>query len=194
MLSPPSPPSRMSLMSGSPRADQVVLEYLLPYMGRYMTTPVLEASHQAAASFLSTATPATLAGLSPTQQAALATPFAYQNIDLRPILSHQWAGAAPLEAGLIYYVRPSPDHPLPSLAKADSPRTRTSDHLCLPHCHLPLLLPHALADGDAEKGRQASLSPPVPLAHRAARRRLLYPLTRVRPFLLDRLLPSASVD
>ncbi|KPV77517.1 uncharacterized protein RHOBADRAFT_51361 [Rhodotorula graminis WP1] len=99
-----APKGAISLVVAGARWYQVVLEYLLPYLGMYVETPVLEASHQASASFLSTATPATLGELTSAQQAALGTPFAYQEVDLRPILPGQWAGAAPLEAGLIYYI------------------------------------------------------------------------------------------
>ncbi|BGP39169.1 hypothetical protein JCM10450v2_003123 [Rhodotorula kratochvilovae] len=99
-----APEGAISLVVSGARWYQVTLEYLLPYMGQYVQTPALQAGHQAVASILSSATPANLAALSPTQQAALATPFSYQNIDLRPIRMNQWAGAAPLEAGLIYYI------------------------------------------------------------------------------------------
>ncbi|GAA5892462.1 hypothetical protein JCM5296_003603 [Sporobolomyces johnsonii] len=99
-----SPEGAISIVVASARWYQVVDEYLIPYLYSALETPMLEASQQAAASILSSATPATLAALSTTQQAALATPFSYQTIDLRPILPGQWAGAAPLEAGLIYYV------------------------------------------------------------------------------------------
>ncbi|GJN89696.1 hypothetical protein Rhopal_002683-T1 [Rhodotorula paludigena] len=99
-----APEGAISLVVAGSRWFQVILEYLLPFLGRYMETPTLEASHQAAASFFSSASPDALGTLTATQQAALATPFAYQNIDLRPILPKQWAGAAPLEAGLIYYI------------------------------------------------------------------------------------------
>ncbi|GAA5970621.1 hypothetical protein JCM11641_007372 [Rhodosporidiobolus odoratus] len=99
-----SPEGAISIVTSASRWFQVTLEYLIPFLEKFLQTPVLEASHQAAGSFLSTATPATLSALSMTQQAALATPFSYQSIDLRPIKDGQWAGAAPQEAGLIYYI------------------------------------------------------------------------------------------
>ncbi|BGP15152.1 hypothetical protein JCM10213_000723 [Rhodosporidiobolus nylandii] len=99
-----SPQGAISIMISGARWFQVTLEYLNPYLQQFVQSPVLQASHQAAASYLSSATPATLGALSSTQQAALASPFAFQTIDLRPIHDDQWAGAAPLEAGLIYYI------------------------------------------------------------------------------------------
>ncbi|GAA5938758.1 hypothetical protein JCM1841_001619 [Sporobolomyces salmonicolor] len=99
-----APEEAISVVVASARWYQVVDEYLLPYLYVAIEMPMLKASQQAAASILSSATPATLAAFSATQQAALASPFSYQTIDLRPILPGQWAGAAPLEAGLIYYV------------------------------------------------------------------------------------------
>lgn len=68
---------------------------IFPFLTQYMQTPTLEASHAAAANYLSTATPAQISGLSQTQRAALATPFASQETDLRPIYATQWSGSAP---------------------------------------------------------------------------------------------------
>ncbi|GAA6016146.1 hypothetical protein JCM10207_004459 [Rhodosporidiobolus poonsookiae] len=99
-----SPEGAVAIMTASSRWFQVTLEYLIPFLEKFLQTPVLEANHQAAASFLSTATPATFSALSQTQRAALSTPFSYRSVDLRPIHDDQWAGAAPLEAGLIYYI------------------------------------------------------------------------------------------
>ncbi|GAA5823441.1 hypothetical protein JCM11251_000635 [Rhodosporidiobolus azoricus] len=99
-----SPEGAISIFTVGSRWFQVVLEYLVPFLEQFLQPAVLQASHAAAASFLSTASPAALGGLSEAQQAALSTPFSYQSIDLRPIRDDQWAGAAPLEAGLIYYI------------------------------------------------------------------------------------------
>ena len=149
----------------------------------YVQMPILEASHQAASSFLSTATPTTIGAFTSSQQAALGTPFAYQEVDLRPILPGQWAGAAPLEAGLIYYVRPSsslepaPCAAAPSLTRARAP----ADHLRLPHRPLLLLLAPAASGHSQEEQRQDPVDPRVPPAHRARPLRLLHPLARVRP-------------
>ncbi|GAA5897088.1 hypothetical protein JCM6882_001787 [Rhodosporidiobolus microsporus] len=99
-----SPEGAISIFTSGARWYQVTLEYLIPFLQQFLQPAVLEASHQAASSFLSPTTPATFGGLSETQQAAIATPFSFQSIDLRPILDNQWAGAAPLEAGLIYYI------------------------------------------------------------------------------------------
>lgn len=99
-----APKGAISLLSVGARWFQVVDEYIFPFLTQYMQTPTLEASHAAAANYLSTATPAQISGLSQTQRAALATPFASQETDLRPIYATQWSGSAPLEAGLIYYI------------------------------------------------------------------------------------------
>ncbi|TKA50770.1 hypothetical protein B0A53_06035 [Rhodotorula sp. CCFEE 5036] len=99
-----APKGAISLLSVGARWFQVVDEYIFPFLTQYMQTPTLEASHAAAANYLSTATPAQISALSQTQRAALATPFASQETDLRPIYDTQWSGSAPLEAGLIYYI------------------------------------------------------------------------------------------
>jgi len=98
-----APNGAISLYVASSRWFQVILEFLLPFLKMMMTPIVTQACQQATANFLQTADLATLTSLSTTQQAALATPFSYQTIDLRPIHDDQWAGAAPLEAGLIYF-------------------------------------------------------------------------------------------
>ncbi|BGP07218.1 hypothetical protein JCM10049v2_003049 [Rhodotorula toruloides] len=98
-----APEGAISLVISGARWYQVTDDYILPYLGEQMRTPTQQASRQAVARYLSTVTPATLGGLSQTQQAALSTPFSYQNTDLRPIHPNQWSGAAPQEAGLIYY-------------------------------------------------------------------------------------------
>ncbi|KAL8280092.1 hypothetical protein RQP46_007422 [Phenoliferia psychrophenolica] len=94
----------ISVVVASARFFQVILEYLLPFIDQLLETPISMASKSAAAQFLASATPASLAALTPAQSQALATPFGHQVIDLRPILSGQWSGSAPLEAGLIYFV------------------------------------------------------------------------------------------
>ncbi|GAA6041975.1 hypothetical protein JCM8097_009126 [Rhodosporidiobolus ruineniae] len=99
-----SPEGAVSIFTSGSRWYQVTLEYLIPFLEQFLQPALLEASHQAVSSFLSTATPATLGALTSTQQAALASPFSYLSIDLRPIHDNQWAGAAPLEAGYIYYI------------------------------------------------------------------------------------------
>ena len=92
------------MVVASARFYQVVLEYLLPFIGQLLENPIARASMAASGQILATTNPATLSSLTMTQIGALATPFGFQTIDLRPILSGQWSGAAPLEAGLIYYV------------------------------------------------------------------------------------------
>lgn len=90
-----APEGAISLVVSGARWYQVTDDYILPYLGEQMRTPTQQASRQAVARCLSTVTPATLGGLSQTQQAALLTPFSYQNTDLRPIHPNQWSGAAP---------------------------------------------------------------------------------------------------
>ena len=98
-----APSGAMSLYVASSRWFQVILEFLLPFLEQMLQPMITQACQQAASSFIQSTTPATLSALSATQQAALATPFSYQEIDYRPVHPKQWAGAAPLEAGLIYY-------------------------------------------------------------------------------------------
>jgi len=98
-----APDGAISLYVASSRWFQVILEFLLPFLKMMLTPMITQACHQAAANFLQSADLATLTSLSTTQQAALATPYSYQTIDLRPVHNDQWAGAAPLEAGLIYF-------------------------------------------------------------------------------------------
>ncbi|GAA5927676.1 SNG1 family protein [Sporobolomyces koalae] len=99
-----SPQGAISLVVTSSRWFQVILEFLLPFLEQMMNPILTRACEAATTNFLQTADIATLTGLSTTQTAALATPFSYQTIDLRPVHNDQWAGAAPLEAGLIYFV------------------------------------------------------------------------------------------
>ncbi|POY73673.1 hypothetical protein BMF94_3208 [Rhodotorula taiwanensis] len=99
-----APAGALTVITEGARWFQVTDDYIFPFLTKYAQTPTLEASHAAAANFLATATPAQISGLSDTQRAALGTPFASQEYDPRPIFSHQWSGAAPLEAGLIYYI------------------------------------------------------------------------------------------
>lgn len=98
-----APSGAMSLYVASSRWFQVILEFLLPFLEQMLNPMITRACQQATASFLQETTPATLATLSATQQAALSTPFSFQTIDYRPVHPTQWAGAAPLEAGLIYF-------------------------------------------------------------------------------------------
>ncbi|GAA5892634.1 SNG1 family protein [Sporobolomyces salmoneus] len=98
-----APSGAMSIYVASSRWFQVILEFLLPFLEQMLNPMITQACRQATASFLQSTTPATLTGLSATQQAALSTPFSYQTIDYRPVHPTQWAGAAPLEAGLIYF-------------------------------------------------------------------------------------------
>ncbi|KAK4701153.1 hypothetical protein P7C70_g5087, partial [Phenoliferia sp. Uapishka_3] len=98
------PNGAISVVVASARFYQVILEYLLPFLATILATPLTSASVAASATYFTSATPSTLAALTTAQSAALSTPFGSQTIDLRPISNGQWAGAAPLEAGLIYYV------------------------------------------------------------------------------------------
>jgi hypothetical protein len=98
-----APSGAMSLYVASSRWFQVILEFLLPFLEQMLQPMITQACQQATGSFLQSTTPATLSALSAAQQAALSTPFSYQTIDYRPVHPTQWAGAAPLEAGLIYY-------------------------------------------------------------------------------------------
>ncbi|GAA5880617.1 hypothetical protein JCM16303_004284 [Sporobolomyces ruberrimus] len=98
-----APSGAVSLYVSSSRWFQVILEFLLPFLQQMMNPIITQASQQATASFLQSTNTATLTALSATQQAALSTPFSFQTIDYRPVHPKQWAGAAPLEAGLIYY-------------------------------------------------------------------------------------------
>lgn len=96
-----APEGAISLVVSGARWYQVTDDYLLPYLGQQMRAPTQEASRQATAQFLATATPATLSGITQTQQAALSTPFSYQETDLRPIHPNQWSGAAPFVASFV---------------------------------------------------------------------------------------------
>ncbi|BGP54945.1 hypothetical protein JCM8202_003455 [Rhodotorula sphaerocarpa] len=99
-----TPSGAVSLIAMGSRWFQVIDDYIFPYLVSATQVPLREGCHAAAANYFSSATPSEISSLSQTQLAALGTPFAAQVYDPRPIHADQWSGAAPLEAGLIYYI------------------------------------------------------------------------------------------
>lgn len=99
------PEGAISIVYANGRFFQVVVTYLTPQAQLDLEMPLLEAGMAATSQALQQFdTPSQYAALSESQRQALAYPFSYQNIDVRPIKNNQWASAAPLEAGLIYYI------------------------------------------------------------------------------------------
>ncbi|KAI5474765.1 hypothetical protein MNV49_002498 [Pseudohyphozyma bogoriensis] len=98
------PEGAVTLVVASARFYQVIDEYLVPYLKPLMQSGLQTASQAAVADELSSLTLTQLVAFSEAQQKALSTPFGMSDSDVRPILPGQWAGSAPLEAGLIYYI------------------------------------------------------------------------------------------
>ncbi|WVF67907.1 hypothetical protein IAT40_002669 [Kwoniella sp. CBS 6097] len=99
------PTGAIGIYYASARFYQVVLLYFNSIISETLTNPLTTARSNALEAFMASATtnPALLTNAARVPQ-AIGVGFGYTIFDIRPIQNYAWAGAAPMEASLIYFV------------------------------------------------------------------------------------------
>ncbi|WVR08673.1 hypothetical protein IAU60_005731 [Kwoniella sp. DSM 27419] len=99
------PAYSIAVYYASARFYQVILLYFDSLIGQMLQNPLSTARSQALEAFMASAqtNPALLTNAAAVPQ-AVGVVFGYTIHDLRPIANNAWAGAAPMEASLIYFI------------------------------------------------------------------------------------------
>ncbi|WRT70773.1 uncharacterized protein IL334_007772 [Kwoniella shivajii] len=99
------PSGAIGIYYSSARFYQVVLLYFDALISRDIANPLATARSQALSAFMSSSTTNTalLTNAARVPQ-AIGVGFGYTIFDVRPIQNYAWAGAAPMEASLIYFI------------------------------------------------------------------------------------------
>ncbi|WWC65254.1 uncharacterized protein I303_107871 [Kwoniella dejecticola CBS 10117] len=99
------PTGAIGIYYSSARFYQVVLLYFDSLISRDLANPLATARSQALQAFMgSTNTNTNLLANAARVPQAIGVGFAYTVFDVRPIQNNAWAGAAPMEASLIYFI------------------------------------------------------------------------------------------